>query len=530
MATAEAQPGLTPYDEIAYPTLPIAHTHPDRLATIGMHFGMRPAPVERCRVLELGCSSGANLLSMAVTLPDSEFVGVDSAGRPIARGKAMVEALGLRNLTLRHLDLLGMAPDYGRFDYIIVHGLYAWVPAAVRDQILAVCKGSLQPQGIAYVSYNAFPGCYVRVMVREMMLFHNRDFRDPQQQTQQAITLLKVLANSRMEPAIYTKLLQDEFERISKRSKEALYHDELAEVFRPVYFHQFMEHAQRHELQFLGEADFFEMHTGGLSPQAKEVLDKISDDVMLREQYLDFMRGRGFRKTLLCHKDVPLDRGGKSVSVRSFYISSQARPRTPTPNSSADAKETFTGGSGAELTTANPLARTLLWYLIESQPGRIPFEKLAAEVERRARQVLGFIPTPDQDFASDLTDFIWQIYSAGLLDLHVHVPPFATQVSEKPVASPLARLEAREGEVVTTLHHRSLRLGDSLQRGLVMLMDGTRDHEALRKDLLGLFESRTLTLLEDDKPVDDVQAIEKRIAAETESVLAGLARMAVLMK
>jgi methyltransferase-like protein len=442
----------------------------------------------------------------------------------------MVKALGLKNLTLRHLDLMEMAPDYGRFDYILAHGLYAWVPSVVRDQILAICKGSLQPQGIAYVSYNTFPGCYSRLMVREMMLFHNRDFHHPQQQTQQAMTLLKLLANSRQEPEIYTKVLQDEFERMSKRSKEALYHDELAEVFQPVYFYQFMEHAQRHELQFLGEADLFEMQTGSLTPQAKEVLDKISDDIILREQYLDFMRGRAFRKTLLCHKDVSLDRSGKSVSVRSFYVSSQAWPDSPAPNFSPGAEETFRSGSGAELITADPLARTLLWYLIESQPQRIACEKLLTGVESRARQGLGFVPKPDQDCASDLADFVWLTYSAGLLDLHVYVPPFATKVSERPVASPLARLEARDSDLISTLHHRSLRLGDSLQRGLVMLMDGTRDHDALRKDLLKLFESEALTLLDGDKPVSDLQTVEKRIAAETENVLGGLARMAVLMK
>jgi methyltransferase-like protein/2-polyprenyl-3-methyl-5-hydroxy-6-metoxy-1,4-benzoquinol methylase len=524
------KPELTPYDEIAYPTFPISYTHPDRLATVATHFGMRPAPVERCRVLELGCSAGANLLSMAVMLPESEFVGVDLAGRPIAQGKARVEALGLKNLAFRQIDLLDMAPDYGKFDYIIVHGLYAWVPPGVRDQILAICKGSLQPQGIAYVSYNTFPGCYSRVMIREMMLFHNRDFHDPQQQMQQAITLLKLLANSRVGPDNYTKLLQEEFERTSKRSREGLYHDELAEVFRPVYFYQFMEHAQRHELQFLGEADFFEMHTGGLTPQAKEVLDKISDDIILREQYLDFMRGRAFRKTLLCHKDVRLDRSGKSVSVRSYYVSSQARPNSPAPDFSPGAEETFRSGSGVELITANPLARALLWYLIESQPQRIACEKLLTEVESRARQRLGFVPKPDQDFASDLLDFVWQTYSAGLLDLHVYVPPFATKVSERPVASPLARLEARDSDVITTLHHRSLRLGDALQRGLVMLMDGTRDHDALRKDLLQLFESGALTLLDGDKPVSDMQTVEKRIAAETEDVLGSLARLAVLME
>jgi 2-polyprenyl-3-methyl-5-hydroxy-6-metoxy-1,4-benzoquinol methylase len=523
------EPQSTPYDVIAYPTFPLAYTHPDRLATVATHFGMKPAPVEHCRVLELGCSTGANLLSMAVALPESEFVGIDLAGSAIGRGKAMVEALGLKNLTLRHLDLLEMAPDYGQFDYIIVHGLYAWVPPAVRDQILAICKGSLQPQGIAYVSYNAFPGCYSRLMVREMMLFHNRDFHDPQQQAREAAALLKLLAQARAEPEIYTKVLQDEFARVANRSKELLYHDELGEVFQPVYFYQFMEHAHCHELQFLGEADFFEMDTGGFTPQAKEVLDKISD-IILREQYLDFMRGRAFRKTLLCHKAVPLDRSGKSVSVRSYYVSSQARPKSTAPDLCPGAEETFASSYGAELTTADPLARALLWYLIESQPGRIAFEKLVTEVESRARQGLGFVPKPDQDLASDLTDFIWEIYSAGLIELHVFIPPFTTQVNEKPVASPLARLEARDGDVVSTLHHRSLRLGDALQRGLVMLMDGSRNHDALRKDLLQLFESGALTLMDGDEPVRDMQTVEKRIAAGTEDVLRCLARMAVLME
>src|SRR5208337_4788585 len=113
---------------------------------------------------------------------------------------------------------------------------------------------------------------------------------------------------------------------------------------------------------------------------------------------------------------------------------------------------------------------------------------------------------------------------------HVYVLPFATKVSERPVASPLARLDARDGDVITTLHHRSLHLGDALQRGLVMLMDGTRDRDALRRDLLRLFESGALTLQEDGKLVDDLQAIEKRIAAEAEDVLGCLARTAVLRK
>src|SRR5271169_3538598 len=116
---------VTSYDEVSYPSFPIYYTHPNRLATVAALLGMKPAPVEKCRVLEIGCFDGTNLAAMAVSLPQCEFVGVDAAGTAIARGRAMAEEIGLNNLTLRHLDLMEMAPDYGEFDYIILHGVYS---------------------------------------------------------------------------------------------------------------------------------------------------------------------------------------------------------------------------------------------------------------------------------------------------------------------------------------------------------------------------------------------------------------------
>ena len=100
----------TPYDEVSYPSFPISYTHPDRLATVASLLGMKPAPVDECRVLEIGCFDGVNLAAMAMTLPRCEFVGVDAAGTAIARGRAMAEQVGLKNLALRHLDLMEMAP------------------------------------------------------------------------------------------------------------------------------------------------------------------------------------------------------------------------------------------------------------------------------------------------------------------------------------------------------------------------------------------------------------------------------------
>src|SRR3954464_2394603 len=125
----------TIYDDVPYPSIPYPQTHPDRLATLATLFGMRPAPVERCRVLELGCGDGSNLVPMALVLPESRFLGLDLAGEPIRRGRATIDALGLRNVELRQEDLRAFAggadAEQESFDFIVAHGVYSWVPEDV---------------------------------------------------------------------------------------------------------------------------------------------------------------------------------------------------------------------------------------------------------------------------------------------------------------------------------------------------------------------------------------------------------------
>ena len=88
-----------------YPGYPFAQTHPDRLATIATLLGLSPAPVTVCRVLELGCGDGGNLVPMAYGLPGSHFSGVDLSGAAVERAAAVAGVLGLGNLDVRRADL-----------------------------------------------------------------------------------------------------------------------------------------------------------------------------------------------------------------------------------------------------------------------------------------------------------------------------------------------------------------------------------------------------------------------------------------
>jgi SAM-dependent methyltransferase len=247
------------YDQVLYPGQPFPQTHPDRMATTAILFGMAPAPVPTCRVLELGCGEGANLIPMAVALPEAEFVGIDLSARAIALGQNLIEALKLERVSLNQMDILDVAPAFGVFDYIIAHGVYSWVPEPVRERLMAICAANLAPQGVAYVSYNVYPGCHLRQMLREMMLFHVRAIDEPNRRIEQSLAFLDLLAQAQTVDDTYRVFLRKELDIAVRRGAQSLYHDDLAEFNHPVFFHQFAEHAGRHGLQYLGEADAVEM-------------------------------------------------------------------------------------------------------------------------------------------------------------------------------------------------------------------------------------------------------------------------------
>src|SRR5436190_23538580 len=107
---------IDPYDEFLYPNYSYPQTHADHLASLATLFGMTPAPVEHCRVLELGCGAGGNLLPMAEALPRCELIGIDLSGRQIAAAQAVAKALGLTNLTFGQADLLDVPRGLGPFE------------------------------------------------------------------------------------------------------------------------------------------------------------------------------------------------------------------------------------------------------------------------------------------------------------------------------------------------------------------------------------------------------------------------------
>jgi SAM-dependent methyltransferase len=438
------------YDEIAYPGFPFPETHPDRLSVIGRLLGMDPAPAPRCRVLDLGCGDGANLIPMAMALPQSDFTGIDLAAQPIERGQAVARELGLRNIRLHRMDVRDVGPDFGAFDYILACGLYSWAPEDARRKVLAIAGRHLRPHGIAYVNYNAYPGCHPRGMLREMMLAHARAAESPGERIRMARQFLDSLAESAPPAGEYGALLKAEARRLHDRTAPALYHDELGEFYHPLYFREFIREAAAHGLQYLAEATLSDTHADPAG----------SPDRIEREQHLDYLKGRAFRQTLLCRSGLDIDHCFHTAEIARLYAACSA-----TASASGAETEFRTPRSG--LRTAHPAAIAVLNTLIEVWPRALPVPDLPGD-------------------PPEVEAILMSAFMGGMVKLYAAPPELAASPGERPLASPLARIQARSGDAVTTLLHTSIELGDPIARRLLVLLDGARDRAALIDELLPL--------------------------------------------
>lgn len=510
------------YDEVTYPNFAFPQTHPDRLASLGRLFGMTPAPVDCCRVLELACGNGGNLIPMALGLPESKFVGVDRAPQPIAKGKTTIAALGLNNIELLQLDINDIKSQLGQFDYIIAHGLYSWAPPEVQDRVLMICSSCLRPQGIAYISYNAYPGCHLRKITRELMLFHTKDTKHPAEQIAQARALINWLAASQSGTSAYQVFLNEVRNDLNQKLEAAIYHDDLAGINSPVYFHQFIDHAARYGLQFISEAEYFDVQYSHFSPEVCEQLSLLGEqDVLAREQYLDFLEGRSFRQTLLCHSNIALERNIPPERVRDFCLRAEVRPASDNPDIQSEAVEEFRGKKESAIATSFPLGKAALLCLGKQYPRSLTFDALLAEASRRIA-----LQAPDPDSIAKLEETLLKAHGAGLIEMHLHVPKFTLQPGEKPVANALARLQAQEGSIITTLLHNNVKLEDELGRQLLLLLDGTRDRSALLHELRSIVDSNPNATPE---MLTAREEFLRRLPEELEEKLCTLARLGLLL-
>ncbi|MCH8828890.1 MAG: methyltransferase regulatory domain-containing protein [Planctomycetes bacterium] len=417
---------------------------------------------------------------MAVSLPEAKFYGIDLSKRQLEDGWQQIEQLQLSNIELAHRSILDLADDEGPFDYIVCHGVYSWVARDVQDKIFDICEKNQTDNGVAYVSYNTYPGWFLRGMVRRMMCFHARQFDDAETQVQQARALLDFLINAGVVgDETYHTLLLRELEIIRGRQNSYLFHEHLEEVNEPEFFYEFIERAEGRNLRYLSEVQFSEMVPANYGSHIDTTLRDLGAGLIHTEQYLDFLKNRTFRRTLLCHKEVELNRQLGSEQLRPLSVSSRLRAIEPNADLAAHGDLSFQTDDGPMVTVAKPLLKAALAGLARIWPKPVQFESIPAFANRElGRTMVRDAKGLAEDFDS-LGSLFLELFAKDLVTFRAEPLRYTTEVSLRPVASRLARRQAEEGEYATNLFNGTSRL-DDLGRRLIRLLDGSNDASALR--------------------------------------------------
>jgi methyltransferase-like protein/SAM-dependent methyltransferase len=293
------------YDAVPYESHAFPQTAPGHLAAIAYVFGLDRIDVSNSRVLEIGCAAGGNLIPFALLHPQTHVVGVDLSSVQIEEGRRRVNQLGVPNLHLLQGDISAIDPAaLGVFDFIICHGVYSWVPPNVQEAILSACDTMMAPHGVAYISYNVYPGWKSKEIVRDAMLLRGGDRATPNEKLNYAVGMINFLEEVAPADSVMAKAVGD-YKKVRSSVGDAYVLHEYLEPFNaPCYFLEFGKRTEPYRLTYLADSALNTMFAKNYGEKiAVPLLRECGHSQVLVEQYLDFFCNRTFRQTLLVHGD-----------------------------------------------------------------------------------------------------------------------------------------------------------------------------------------------------------------------------------
>ena len=300
----------TIYKELGYKSYPFPFTTPAYLEAYGTLVGLNTPPAKTARVLELGATYGGNIISQAVHNPEATFVGIELSQDQVEKGNKIISDAKLDNVSLIQGDIMNFDETLGTFDYIIAHGFYSWISDEMKDKLLDIISHHLADNGIAYVSYNTYPGWHTMEEVRQLMLFANRGHDELTHKE-------KVLHGKTVGSLVGSQILN--YDNLKERNskflgalrsvmqKDDYYvgHDHLEPHNDPCYFYQFNEHLKVHNLAYVCDADLTLSMVRTYDESIADKLEKLAPNSQAdQEQYLDFMLDTTFRKSIICKADA----------------------------------------------------------------------------------------------------------------------------------------------------------------------------------------------------------------------------------
>src|SRR5512139_111644 len=466
--TIAAMDTLASYDELPYDSLPLPETQPDFLAAVARLHGFdAPAP-SRARILELGCAQGGNLIPLAWRWPDSECVGVELSRVQAETGAAFIRRLGLANVRILHGDLAALPTGLGEFDYIVAHGVFSWVPPAVQQALLELCRRHLGARGVAYISFNVAAGWEKLRPLREALLARTSAELPAGQRHSQARMVLDELAAAWTDPALLKEIAY-----LKSAAPSYLFHEYLAEFNVPMRFGEFAAQLDAHGLRYVGEAGprraVVELDDAwGLAAEG------MAGRWLAAEAALDEAHATRFRRALIARADAPCARPPQADALGGLAFYADLASDDEIDLESAT-EQRFVNPAGNTFPIALTAMKAAAIALSAAYPSSLAYSDLLAS----ARQVMAEFGVAANVDESAFREALFRlVVSHGVMPT-VEAAALSSVPGERPRAHALARLQATSPNwVVSGARHVAMDL-DAAGRALLAMLDGSRSIEDL---------------------------------------------------
>ncbi|MNO61020.1 hypothetical protein D3C76_516550 [compost metagenome] len=491
------------YDEVPYDSYMFPQTAPEHLAAVAYLFGLAAPAVATARVLELGCSSAGNLIPFAVRYPQARLVGIDLSPVQIDLGKRKLEQMGLDNVELIAGDLSAMGAELGEFDYIICHGVYSWVPESVREAILRISRDNLAPEGIAYISYNTYPGWKGRELVRDAMCL--RANQSPADRLGRARGMIDFLHQHVDAGSVLGRALQEYQQQSGNYSDYYLLHEYLEPFNAPCYFSDFVRLAEEQGLGYLADATPATMFLGNYAPAAQgPLLAECGSSQVLLESYLDFLTNRAFRQSLLVRQERVGDIRYQLQSdrLRTLHLAAYLPCLSGEPRFDPS-EQSFGAASGRSLVLKGREVKCAAVVLTEAWPNTLGMDELLAAVGKQ----LGSLSARAEHH---LTVLFEQLVISGMARVRLEPVVARNAPVAKPCIAPallayVHSLPEGHSPHIFNAWHEPVGL-DVVASHLLPLLDGSRTRadllkcleEAGQKGLLGFLRNGERLTAKDD--------------------------------
>jgi methyltransferase-like protein/2-polyprenyl-3-methyl-5-hydroxy-6-metoxy-1,4-benzoquinol methylase len=513
------------YDETPYQSYPYAQSSPEKLATLGTLFGMNPPKIETASILELGCAEGGNIIPHAVHYPKGKYVGVDLSKVQIDAGQKHIKEMGLKNVELKHLSITDIDDSFGKFDYIICHGVLSWVPDFVQEKIFEIAKKNLNKNGIAYISYNTLPGWNMVRTVRDMMLYHSKEFANEDKVTQSRALLDFVKESLEGTKSPYAKVLKQEADLLSNQGDHYLRHDHLEDDNKQFYFNEFMSKAHEQGMQYLSDCSLASMYVGNMKESVATKLQEIND-IVRTEQYMDFITNRRFRSTLLCHADIQLNRALDNDAARKFAltfdITADKALKDAVIENNEPMKFYFKGDKEQYITSDSPALKAVFYVLIENKGYPISF----ANIIQKADKLLSV--DAKAAIEAELMKNLMNLVIKGYMELHLQERDKEKVKLDKPSVNKLVKhqVEKTANNWVTNQAHAPISI-NFFDKFALKHMDGKNSKEQILEQLVKEVKAGQITLNEGDKKIEDPTQVKQALSAHLDDTILRLSAQSV---